>query len=237
MIQLVNFGKKTLIFMAAVVFAFNIGINSFQVNAAEFSVIETSAVLYTNENTVICNDADENSIVILSEVEEGLPIQVTGVTSNGYFRILLDGQTFYIHGIGLQAGELPNIDDGAAAGIYDKMIAQKANFPEGMAWTNDNFYAWKGGIYSGGYGCAGFAFAVSDAAFGEAGAVIHKDYNNIKIGDILRVNYDTHSVIVLEVKADSVIVAEGNYNGAIHWGREIPKSELVDEGSYIMTRY
>lgn len=237
MIQLKNFGKKTLIFMAAVVFAFNIGINSFQVNAAEFSVTDAQAVLFTNENTVIRFDADEDSAVLLSSVEVGLPIQVTGVTSNGYFRILLDGQTFYIHGIGLEAGELPNIDDGAAAGVYDKMIAQKANFPEGMAWTNDNFYAWKGGIYSGGYGCAGFAFAVSDAAFGEAGAVIHKDYNNIKIGDILRVNYDTHSVIVLEVKADFVIVAEGNYNGAIHWGREIPKSELVDEGSYIMTRY
>ncbi len=237
MIQFENLGKKILVFMASVVFAFNIGINSFLVNAAEFSVTEAQAVLFTNENTVIRFDADENSAVLLSSVEVGLPIQVTGVTSNGYFRILLDGQTFYIHGIGLEAGDLPNIDNGAAAGIYDKMIAQKANFPEGMAWTNDNFYAWKGGIYSGGYGCAGFAFAVSDAAFGEAGAVIHKDYNNIKMGDILRVNYDTHSVIVLEVKTDSVIVAEGNYNGAIHWGREIPKSELVDEGSYIMTRY
>ena len=106
-----------------------------------------------------------------------------------------------------------------------------------MAWTNDNFYAWNGGIYSGGYGCAAFAFAMSDVAFGDAQAVIHNDYNNIKTGDILRVNHGTHSVIVLEVKPNSVIVAEGNYNASIHWGREIPKSELVDESSYIMTRY
>lgn len=48
---------------------------------------------------------------------------------------------------------------------------------------------------------------------------------------------DTHSVIVLEVREDSVIVAEGNYNSAIHWGREIPKAELIDPQSYIMTRY
>lgn len=235
--HLENFVKKAVLLIAAVIFVFSSSMNALQVNAAEFSVTEAQAVLFTNENTVIRFDADENSAVLLSSVEAGLPIQVTGVTSNGYFRILLDGQTFYIHGIGLEAGELPNTDDSAAAGIYDKMIAQKANFPEGMPWTNDNFYDWKGGIYFGGYGCAGFAFAVSDAAFGDAGAVIHKDYNNIKTGDILRVNYDTHSVIVLEVKTDSVIVAEGNYNGAIHWGREIPKSELVDEGSYIMTRY
>jgi len=227
--------KRTSLLMAAAVFAFSI--YSFQVNAAEFNVTEASAVLFTNENTVLLSDADENSTVILSEVEEGLPIQVTGVTSNGYFRILLDGQTFYIHGIGLDAGALSNASNGTGDSIYDKMIAQKTIFPEGMTWTNDNFYCWKGGIYYAGYGCAAFAFAVSDAAFGDAPAVIHNDYNNIKIGDILRVNHDTHSVIVLEVKPDSVVVAEGNYNEAIHWGREIPKAELVDEGSYIMTRY
>lgn len=204
------------------------------VNASEFSVTEATAVLYTNENTIILSDADD-STVVLPEVEAGLPIQVTGVTSNGYFRIALGEQTFYVHGIGLSVGEAQNSAE--TGSIYDKMIAQKANFPEGMTWTNDNFYAWRGGIYSGGYGCAGFAFAVSDAAFGDVKAVMHTDYGNIRVGDILRVDNDTHSVIVLEVKADSVIVAEGNYNGAIHWGREIPKSNLAGEGCYIMTRY
>lgn len=211
--------------------------NAYVVNAAEYSVTQAQAVLYTNENTVVRSDADENSAVIISGVEEGLPIQVTGITSNGYFQILLDGQTFYVHGIGLTAGEMAAGDTHAANGIYEKIIAQKANFPEGMKWTNDNFYSWKGGIYSGGFGCAAFAFAVSDAAFGDACAAIHHDYNNIRVGDILRVENDTHSVIVLEVKPDSVIVAEGNYNNSIHWGRELPKAGLTDIGSYIMTRY
>lgn len=106
-----------------------------------------------------------------------------------------------------------------------------------MHWTNANHYRWKGGTYSGGYGCAGFAFAVSDAAFGDKKAVVHRDYSNIRVGDILRVDNDTHSVIVLEVRDNSVIVAEGNYNSSIHWGREIPKAEIVDASSYIMTRY
>lgn len=232
-----NSVKKAALIMAAVVFFFSISTHSVSVNAAEFSVTEASAVLFTNEDTVIRSDADENSKVILSGAEAGLPIQVTGVTSNGYFRILLDGQTYYVHGTGLNAGELPNADNGATNSVYDKIIAQKANFPEGMAWTNDNFYSWKGGIYSAGFGCAAFAFAMSDIAFGDAQAVMHTDYGNIRVGDILRVNHDTHSVIVLEVKPDSVIVAEGNYNESVHWGREIPKSALTDEGSYIMTRY
>ena len=71
----------------------------------------------------------------------------------------------------------------------------------------------------------------------ETRATIHHDYNNIRVGDILRVENDTHSVIVLEVKQDSVIVAEGNYNSSIHWGRELQKADLADNGSYIMTRY
>lgn len=121
--------------------------------------------------------------------------------------------------------------------VYNVLIAQKAVFPEGMSWTNDNFVAWKGGIYSGGFGCAGFAFALSDAAFGDAPARMHEDYDNIRVGDILRINSNTHSVIVLEVKDSSVVVAEGNYNSSIHWGREIAISDVSREDDYIMTRY
>lgn len=226
------------------------------VSAAEYTVTDASAVLYTNGETVILAEADSNTVV-LPEVAADLPILVTGVTSNGYFRIDLGGQTFYIPGIGLaaapsasniQAAELtaasaasaPENDLNAASvtnQIHDVLMAQKAIYPEGMSWTNANFVRWKGGIYSGGYGCAGFAFALSDAAFGNAPALLHRDYSNIKVGDILRVDNDTHSVIVLEVRQNSVIVAEGNYNNSVHWGREIAISNLQGSGNYIMTRY
>lgn len=121
--------------------------------------------------------------------------------------------------------------------VYDTLIALKEVLPEGLPWTNDNYVAWSGGIYSGGFGCAGFAFALSDAAFGDAPARMHENYDNIRVGDILRINNDTHSVIVLEVRESSVVVAEGNYNNSVHWGRELPKSSLPGEGNYIMTRY
>lgn len=121
--------------------------------------------------------------------------------------------------------------------IYAKMIALKEEYPEGMKWTNDNYYAWKGGIYSGGYGCAGFAFMLSDAAFGSLPARKHTDFSKVRVGDILRINNDTHSVIVLEVKMDGVIVAEGNYNSSIHWGRGISFSSIKETGTYVLTRY
>ena len=121
--------------------------------------------------------------------------------------------------------------------VYKAMTSLKNDYPEGMTWTNDNYYAWKGGIYSGGYGCAGFAFMLSDAAFGNLPARTHNNFSNIRVGDIIRMNYDTHSVIVLVVKDESVIVAEGNYNSSIHWGREILLSEIKKTGTYVMTRY
>ncbi|MDE6619391.1 MAG: hypothetical protein K2K74_02675 [Lachnospiraceae bacterium] len=218
-------------FVFGLVLLFNISVMN--VAAAEYTVTAVEAVLYTNENTVILSEADD-SAVVLPEVAANLPIMVTGVTSNGYFQISLDGQTFYIHGIGLGAEDTAGT---AESHVYEVIMAQKAVFPEGMRWTNDNYYGWKGGTYAGGFGCAGFAFAVSDAAFGDVRATIHKDYNNIRVGDVLRVDNDTHSVIVLEVRENSVIVAEGNYDSSIHWGREIPKANLIDASSYIMTRY
>ncbi len=122
--------------------------------------------------------------------------------------------------------------------VYQKMIALKAEYPEGMRWTNENYYRWNGGYYSGGYGCAGFAFILSDAAFGDRPArfVYDVSIDKVRVGDILRINGDTHSVIVLEVHSNYVIIAEGNYNSSIHWGRRLSK-EQVAAADYIMTRY
>lgn len=125
--------------------------------------------------------------------------------------------------------------------IYDSMIAYKKKYPEGTPWTNSNYYKWNGGIYTGGYGCAGFAFMLSDAAFGTKKARVIYDLSNIentiRVGDIIRVNNDSHSVIVLKVKSDCVQVAEGNYNSSVHWGREISYNEIKSNGTYYLTRY
>lgn len=125
------------------------------------------------------------------------------------------------------------------AQAYERMIALKADYPEGMRWTNGDYYEWKGGAgYSGGYGCAAFAFLLSDAAFGDLPARMVKrvEFDHVRVGDILRVNRDSHSVIVLTVGADSVTVAEGNYNNSVHWGRTLTAAQ-VEQADYLMTRY
>ena len=123
------------------------------------------------------------------------------------------------------------------AQVYNDMIAMKSQYYEGMPWDNSNYYGWNAGYYSGGYGCAGFAFMLSDAAFGYLPANIHGDFDNIKPGDILRVNNDSHSVVVLKIEGDKYTLAEGNYNYSIHWFRTMTLSDIKANADYVMTRY
>ena len=74
------------------------------VYAAEYTVKDANAVFYSNENAVLYSDADTNSKVILTAeaFPDGIEVQVTGVTSNGFFRTSLNGVS-YIPVTGLQA--------------------------------------------------------------------------------------------------------------------------------------
>ncbi|MCI8282418.1 MAG: leucine-rich repeat protein [Lachnospiraceae bacterium] len=142
---------------------------------------------------------------------------------------------------------------------YEAMIAlkNKPEYMEGVAWTNETpysdskgYYKWKGGPLDGknisAVGCVAFAFILSDAAFGDLPARMYAkggfSYGDIKVGDILRVNNDAHTVIVLQVHDTGVIVAEGNistgdHKGKVHWGRAISKKEVMDGTSHYITRY
>lgn len=131
--------------------------------------------------------------------------------------------------------------------VYNKMIALKSKYPNGTPWGNDKCYVWNGNknkdIKERGCGCAGFAFTLSDAAFGTKAATKHTDVSKIRVGDILRLYNDTHSVIVLEVTSTGVTVAEGNmtivgvFENAVYWGRKISNDELKSSVDYILTRW
>lgn len=46
-------------------------------------------------------------------------------------------------------------------------------------------------------------------------AIQHEDFDNIKLGDIIQINRDTHSVIVTKIQGDNLTIKEGNFNSAI----------------------
>lgn len=121
--------------------------------------------------------------------------------------------------------------------IREIIYGLKDEYPEGLKWNNSNSY-YSSAMRITGLGCAGFAFICSDAAFGDLPVSgKHSDFDAIRVGDMVRMNNDTHSVVVLEKLEDSIIVTEGNYNGAIHWGREITRKTLENGNFYVQTRY
>ena len=71
----------------------------------DYEVAETDSVLYTNDKTVIYLMPDLDSMILFAEVAPGLPVHVTGVIDNGFFRVDLSGMTVYIHGAGLSENE------------------------------------------------------------------------------------------------------------------------------------
>lgn len=121
--------------------------------------------------------------------------------------------------------------------IKTQLLSLKSKYPTGTPWTNDSYYEWRGGIYSGGYGCAGFAFMLSDKAFGELPARKHTNYEDIRLGDVVRVNDDTHSVIIIDIQGNEYTLAEGNYGRTVNWGRKVTHTELKAMGTHILTRY
>lgn len=90
--------KLTKFILSVLTGAMLLGMTAF---AAEYSVTPANAVFYTNKETIVLADAAENAQVILPECEAGLPILVTGVTSNGYWQIVLGDATYYVVGAGL----------------------------------------------------------------------------------------------------------------------------------------
>ena len=151
--------------------------------------------------------------------------------------MVIDGKTYkFDHNGVLEDGNLTE------AQVYRKIIAMKSKYPEGTPWTNSNSYVWDCTVFPDtiytGFGCVAFAMILSDAAFGdrEGRTVETVRLGNVRVGDILRINGDSHSVIVLEVNADSVVIAEGNYNSSVHWGRTLSR-QVVESADYLITRY
>lgn len=134
---------------------------------------------------------------------------------------------------------------------YEKMVAMETQYPTGTTWTNANSYKWNCGWEA--WGCMGFAHMISDAAFGSAGMrTVYDDgtgamIDGIRVGDVLRLENDNHSVIVLQIYDDFVVIAEGNASGKVRWGRLIYKEDMKKQCQnyyaqtgktlYVETRY
>jgi glucan-binding YG repeat protein len=148
-----------------------------------------------------------------------------------------DGVRYFLSDDGELLGDLPS-----AEVAYQRLIAMKEVYPEGYLWSNSNYYQWIGRMppysYFTGYGCYGFAMMMSDVVYDRLPArrIDYYTYEDLHVGDILRINGDSHSVCILEIFSDHITVVEGNYRADVHWGRSISRSEVM-AGNYLITRW
>ena len=134
--------------------------------------------------------------------------------------------------------------------VTRKLWAMRSKYPQGMPW-GPNVIRRSDVIVDGkpcdGYGCVAFVFALSDAAFGKErpgqttyrGQKTKSLFMQVRPGDIVAIGDDennNHKVIVLEKNRNGVVIAEGNWNFAVNWGRFLSASQ-VDEASYVISRY
>lgn len=136
--------------------------------------------------------------------------------------------------------------------VYERIMAYQEIIPEGTLWTDytpydnttTNAYYWKGGKIDGkiplNYGCMALTAILSDVAFGSLPATKKNrgsfTFEEVRVGDILRVDNDFHSVIVLQTTPAGVVIAEGNYAGKVHWERTLSKQDVLF-ADFILTRY
>ena len=118
----------------------------------QITVADVDMVLYATKEAEILATPDNNNVVIpKSGVEDGLGIIVTGITSNGFFRVNLgDGNVYYVAGNGLTDwpwndenpypmpdDDIPVTENGAETPIADSELTALGTFsPVGKTATS-----------------------------------------------------------------------------------------------------
>lgn len=132
--------------------------------------------------------------------------------------------------------------------VYNRLISRKTEvgYTEGTPWTNANKYVntvtfdgYSKGCYTG-IACFAFMMDMMEYAsnYEYPIRIVKGSYDNlpkIRVGDGLRMNNNGHSVVVLEVSGTNVIVAEGNFNSSVHWGRKIDLADPFEGFTYVAT--
>ena len=134
------------------------------------------------------------------------------------------------------AGFLANGKEITDENIREILNGLRDGYPEGTVWNLGTYYS-SDGLGFRGVGCAAFAAMCTDEVWGDNPGTRYEGFESIRVGDILRVKHNSHSVVVLEVLADSVIVTEGNYEGVVHWDRELTRAYLEGGNFFGTTRY
>ncbi len=125
------------------------------------------------------------------------------------------------------AAKLPTEEE-----VHERLMAMQELYPEGSHWDGNSYYIDRNGWKEG--GCFGFAIMLQEAAFPDNTMLVRKNapisIRDVHAGDILSYGITGgsggHSVIVVEVHDDYVVVAEGNVGNGVSWDRTMSAAEV-----------
>lgn len=122
--------------------------------------------------------------------------------------------------------------------------AMQAAYPEGTPWTTASKYVTTmrlngRSLVCTGYGCYAFAVLFCDTMQGGHGSYTKIPacaVSQIRTGDIVRIPnaLGGHTCVILALDGTGATIAEGAYNGYIHYGRHVTNAELATN-EYVMT--
>lgn len=87
--------------------------------------------------------------------------------------------------------------------------------------------------------CYGFSTALTDYLFGGDECThkwpTHRNIDLLCVGDIVRINNDTHSIVITDINGDTITYVDGNgnYDLKVHWDHTISRSALAGKMTYI----
>lgn len=117
-------------------------------------------------------------------------------------------------------GTLANGKEITEENVKEILEELKEEFPEGMAWGHEKFYA--SPTIGGGGACNAFAYMISDRIFGKYAPLIkHQNFDNVKVGDIIWTqnseNSYSHLMVVTNVDGNFFDGCSGNTDGKVSW--------------------
>lgn len=220
----------SLIILLIIGFTTPISIFADESDKSSFTLLDRIILLNVRETYEI--NVPKNKIIYNNIYKDVITVLSNGniyATNPGVTIIAIDSVRYIIY-VKENNKPLSNLTDNE---INSKLLELMLDFPEGTPLDNSYAYTWLPGvvynreeIYDGGKGCHGFAMELSDLVFGLCPVKKYTDPNQIRIGDIIRINGGYHTAMVVNRVDNLIIITEGNYidengNHIVHWGRTL----------------
>ena len=187
-----------------------IGVNTVTVQAAEYGVAPATAVLYTGSGAEVFAQPDPATLVTV--LSGDVPLQVTGMTSNGYFQVIVNDGIFYVYGkalsaaVGTNAYKLTSIDakatlvgDAATGQLIYAQNAYDRLAPASTTKILTAYVALKYGDLNG-------IYTVSENAADQAS---DSSVCNLKAGEQLSLQQLLYGLLLRSGNDAAIVIAEG----------------------------